>query len=90
MTKIGYMLIVICLVGLTTTVTCSLMATPNSSAPAPQWDYSYAPVETQDNRVPFPLVGKSIEEWLQDRGAQGWELVAITPNGKHFVFKRPK
>lgn len=41
------------------------------------WEYSV------DEYIP----GENIEEWLNERGQKGWELICIFPS-RQFVFKR--
>ncbi len=51
-------------------------------------------VESENQAIADVLQGKSVLETLNYLGAQGWELVAVTPGGDKnsqvFYFKRPK
>ena len=96
MTKFGYALVTLCLAVFATNTACNLTAGPSYSPAAQNWEYSYRNV---NHRTGEESPGVSIREFLQSKGAEGWELVAVGNKGTNgtdledysaLIFKRPK
>jgi hypothetical protein len=52
---------------------------PSRAPPAADWEYR---IERA------PALDDTTHDWLNALGADGWELTATWPDGRHFVFKR--
>jgi hypothetical protein len=69
------------------------LAVPSAAAYAgPRWEYTCQPIPNLggQNRMDLGNTHEAFIQWLNELGADGWEITPMPAPGDFFCFKRPQ